>query len=163
MFASCQNDGALDASKDSMSAEIEMFEQNAAVIERVLADFEAEEDRFFTHFDEDAYWAATGVNATDSVSRVQIEAVYRSLWEKYDYEMLSEVNLLPGVHPTTKKLDGSVRGYFEWKFSKPATDSTDYRSVNLWIYESFDFTPDGKVRFTQVYGNLEAAYAKLEE
>lgn len=163
LFAACQNEGGMDSSKDSMTAEIEMFEQNAAVIQGVLADFESEDDRFFTHFDAESYWASTGVNGSDSIPFERMKTIYHSLWEQYDYEMISDVNLLPGVNPNTKQVDGSVRGYFEWKLSKPATDSTDSKSVTLWIYESFDFKSNGKIGFTQVYGNLEAAYAKLEE
>ena len=60
-------------------------------------------------------------------------------------------------------MDGSVRGYFEWRISKDATDSTEAKSVLVKVYESFDFNPEGEIIYTQVYGNLAAGYAYLDE
>lgn len=139
------------------------FEANSATIAEVFADFEAESDDFFTHFNADAIWRGTGLNAPDSVSLEQITAKYKAAWANYDYELISPTNFLPGVNPQTKAVDGSVRGYFEWNISKAATDSTEARSVRVKVYESFDFNPEGEIIYTQVYGNLIAGYAYLEE
>lgn len=59
--------------------------------------------------------------------------------------------------------DRSVRGYFKWNITKPATDSTEEKSVDVKIYESFDFNAEGKIDWTQVYANMQAAYAALED
>ena len=139
------------------------FEANSATIAEVFADFEAESDDFFTHFNADAFWRGTGLNAPDSVSLEQVTAKYKTAWANYDYELISPTNFLPGVNPQTKAVDGSVRGYFEWNISKAATDSTEARSVRVKVYESFDFNPEGEIIYTQVYGNLIAGYAYLEE
>lgn len=139
------------------------FEANSATIAEVFADFEAESDDFFTHFNADAIWRGTGLNAPDSVSLEQVTAKYKTAWANYDYELISPTNFLPGVNPQTKAVDGSVRGYFEWNISKAATDSTEARSVRVKVYESFDFNPEGEIIYTQVYGNLIAGYAYLEE
>ncbi len=139
------------------------FEANSATIAEVFADFEAESDDFFTHFNADAIWRGTGLNAPDSVSLEQVTAKYKTAWTNYDYELISPTNFLPGVNPQTKAVDGSVRGYFEWKISKASTDSTEARSVRVKVYESFDFNPEGEIIYTQVYGNLIAGYAYLEE
>jgi len=139
------------------------FEKNAATIAQVFADFEAESDEFFTHFNEDAIWRGTGLNAPDTVTLEQVTAKYKAAWAKYDYELISPTNFLPGVNPQTKAVDGSVRGYFEWNISKPATDSSEMKSVRVKVYESFDFNPAGEIMYTQVYGNLVAGYAYLEE
>jgi len=139
------------------------FEANSATIAQVFADFEAESDQFFTHFAPDAVWRGTGLNAPDTVTLEQVTAKYKAAWAKYNYELISPVNFLPGVNPETKAMDGSVRGYFEWNISKAATDSTEAKSVRVKVYESFDFNPEGQVIYTQVYGNLLAGYAYLEE
>ena len=139
------------------------FEANAATIAQVFADFEAESDEFFTHFNAEAIWRGTGLNAPDTVTLEQVTAKYKAAWAKYDYELISPTNFLPGVNPQTKAVDGSVRGYFEWNISKPATDSTEAKSVRVKVYESFDFNPEGEIMYTQVYGNLIAGYAYLDE
>ena len=139
------------------------FEANSATIAQVFADFEAESDEFFTHFNADAIWRGTGLNAPDTVTLEQVTAKYKAAWAKYDYELISPTNFLPGVNPQTKAVDGSVRGYFEWNISKAATDSTEAKSVRVKVYESFDFNPEGEIMYTQVYGNLMAGYAYLDE
>ena len=139
------------------------FEANSATIAQVFADFEAESDEFFTHFNADAVWRGTGLNAPDTVTLEQVTAKYKAAWAKYDYELISPTNFLPGVNPQTKAVDGSVRGYFEWNISKAATDSTEAKSVRVKVYESFDFNPEGEIMYTQVYGNLIAGYAYLDE
>ena len=139
------------------------FEANSATIAQVFADFEAESDEFFTHFNADAVWRGTGLNAPDTVTLEQVTAKYKAAWAKYDYELISPTNFLPGVNPQTKAVDGSVRGYFEWNISKAATDSTEAKSVRVKVYESFDFNPEGEIMYTQVYGNLVAGYAYLDE
>lgn len=140
-----------------------VFEANAANIAQVFADFEAESDDFFTHFADTAVWRGTGLNAPDTVTLAQVAAKYKAAWAKYDYELISPTNFLPGVNPQTKAVDGSVRGYFEWNISKPATDSTEAKSVRVKVYESFDFNSSGDIVYTQVYGNLVAGYAYLDE
>ena len=87
------------------------FEANSAIIAQVFADFEAESDDFFTHFNAEAVWRGTGLNAPDSVTLEQVTAKYKAAWSKYDYELVSPTNFLPGVNPQTKAVDGSVRGY----------------------------------------------------
>ena len=154
LFFSC-NPPATDATAT--------FEANSATIAQVFADFEAESDEFFTHFNADAIWRGTGLNAPDSVTLEQVTAKYKAAWAKYDYELISPTNFLPGVNPQTKAVDGSVRGYFEWNISKAATDSTEAKSVRVKVYESFDFNPEGEIMYTQVYGNLMAGYAYLDE
>lgn len=140
-----------------------IFDANAATVAHAFGDFQAENEHFFTHFAEDAYWAGTSLNAPDSIVLADIAPKYRELWAKYDYTLITEPNFLPGVNPDSKETDGSVRGYFNWNITKPATDSTEEKSVDVKIYESFDFNEEGKIDWTQVYANLQAAYAALEE
>ncbi len=152
------------SSCDSPSSEVSAtFDANAATIAHVFADFQAEDDHFFTHFAEDAYWAGTSLNAPDSIALADVAPKYRELWGKYDYTLTEEANFLPGVNPVSKETDGSVRGYFKWNITKAATDSTEQKSVNVKVYESFDFNAEGKIVWTQVYANMQAAYAALED
>jgi len=153
-FASC------DTAKTDVSA---TFDANVATAAHVFADFQAEDDHFFTHFAEDAYWAGTSLNAPDSIALADVAPKYRELWGKYDYTLTEEANFLPGVNPVSKETDGSVRGYFKWNITKVATDSTEQKSVNVKVYESFDFNAEGKIVWTQVYANMQAAYAALED
>lgn len=138
------------------------FEANAATVAQVFADFEAESDAFFTHFAPDAVWQGTGLDAPETVTLEQVRKKYQGAWSKYDYELISEVDFLPSVDPVSKELDGTVCGYFEWNISKPATDSTDMKSVRIRVYESFRFNEAGEIVYTQVYGNLVAGYQFLD-
>lgn len=140
-----------------------VFEANAVTIGQGFADFAAESDDFFTHFNENAIWRGTSVGSADSIPLADMEGVYKQLWAKYDYRLVSEAQFLPGVNADTKQTDGSVRGYFRWEVSKAATDSTEQRSVEVKVYESFDFNAEGEIMFTQVYGDLATAYGLLEE
>lgn len=148
----------------SPSADVNaVFDTNAVTIAEIFADFSAEDDNMYRHYDENAIWRGTGIASPDTITLAQAKAYYSDLWSKYDFELVSEANFLPGVDAETKKTDGSVRGYFTWAISKPATDSTERKTVEVKLYESFDFTIDGKIAFAQVYGNLESAYASLED
>lgn len=138
------------------------FEANAATVAQVFADFEAESDAFFAHFASDAVWKGTGLDAPETVTLEQVRKKYIGAWSKYDYELISEVDFLPSVDPATKDLDGTVCGYFEWNISKPATDSTEMKSVRVRVYESFRFNEHGEIVYTQVYGNLLAGYQFLD-
>ena len=63
-FASC------DTAKTDVSA---TFDANVATVAHVFADFQAEDDHFFTHFAEDAYWAGTSLNAPDSIALADVK------------------------------------------------------------------------------------------
>ena len=49
-----------------------------------------------------------------------------------------------------------------WEVSKDQPDGTR-KSVELWIYESFDFNAEGEIVFTQVFSDLASAYRLLRE
>ena len=51
---------------------------------------------------------------------------------------------------------------FLWEVSKERPDGTR-RSVQLWIYEAFDFNAEGEIVFTQVFSDLASAYRLLRE
>ena len=74
---------------------------------------------------------------------------------RYDFKIASDsINLLPGVNPETKKMDGSVRHYIDWEVTLLATDSTEARSGVLQIYEYFVFNENGKIVNQAGYGDF---------
>ena len=108
---------ALSSCDDAQSDVSATFDANVATVAHAFADFQAEDEHFFTHFSEDAYWAGTSLNAPDSIALADVAPMYRELWGKYDYTRIAEPNFLPGVNPESKETDGSVRGYFKWNIT----------------------------------------------
>ena len=62
---------------------------------------------------------------------------HQELWQKYDFSM-SPLNPLPGVNSETKKMDGSVRMYFDITI----TLTENGNAVTIPMYNSFDFDDD---------------------
>lgn len=140
------------------------FARNAETVERVFRAFEAEdEETFWAEFADSAVWRGTGVNAPTTLSREKMQGVYNTLWDEFDYEIVDDLHFRPGVNPETQLPNGSVTGMFLWEVSRMVPDSSERRSVQLWIYESFDFNEEGQIVFTQVFSDLASAYRKLRE
>jgi hypothetical protein len=92
-----------------------------------------------------------------------MQGVYDAFWGEFDYEIVGDLHFQPGVNPETQLPNGSVNGMFLWEVSRMAPDSSERRSVQLWIYESFDFNEEGQIVFTQVFSDLASAYRQLRE
>ena len=139
------------------------FVENAQTVESIFRAFEAEDSvAFWSAFAEQAVWRGTGVNAPSTLSRKTMEAAYEKYWEEFDYHIAYDLEFQPGIHLDTQLPNGSVNGMFLWEVSKEQPDGTR-RSVHLWIYESFDFNPEGEIVFTQVFSDLASAYRLLRE
>lgn len=141
----------------------QLFERNAATARQLILDFEAESDAALAHFADSAVWTPTRFGQTDTVPLEQAWAGWQRMWAAYDLELLSDLVLLPGVDPVTKAPDGSVRVYFDWRYTKPATDSTEARTVDLSLYEAWEFDADGKIWMTQLYGDIGATIRALND
>ena len=141
----------------------QLFERNAATARQLILDFDAESDAALAHFADSAIWTPTRFGQTDTVPLEQAWAGWKRMWAAYDLELLSDLVLLPGVDPKTKTPDGSVRVYFDWRYTKPATDSTEQRVADLSLYEAWEFNEDGKIWMTQLYGDIGATIAALNE
>jgi len=140
------------------------FVRNAETVERVFRAFEAEDgEAFWEAFAETAVWRGTGVNAPTTLSREKMQGVYDAFWGEFDYEIVGDLHFQPGVNPETQLPNGSVNGMFLWEVSRMAPDSSERRSVQLWIYESFDFNEEGQIVFTQVFSDLASAHRQLRE
>jgi hypothetical protein len=131
------------------------FEKNSKTVMANLEGWQ-NENIDYSMYSKDMVMLDTGFEATkDSLSLDELKANDKEIWKRYDFKLLtSPPVLLPGVNPQTKKADGSVRHYSTWEVTLPATDSTEARSGNIKLYESFDFDADGKILFQQVYGDF---------
>ena len=83
---------------------------------------------------------------------------HQELWQKYDFSM-SPLNPLPGVNSETKKMDGSVRTYFDITI----TLTENGNSITMPMYNSFDFDDEGKILYLQYYGDFTSTFLSLEE
>jgi len=140
-----------------------LFERNAATARQLIFDFEQEREEAKVHFADSAVWTPTRHGQTDTIPLEQAWSGWKRMWAAYDLELLSELVLLPGVDPETKEPDGSVRVYFDWRYTKPATDSTVARTADLSLYEAWEFDADGKIWMTQLYGDIGATIAALND
>lgn len=156
--AVASNLGCSSTDPDSLA-----FVRNAQSVETVFRAFEAEDaEAFWGGFAETAMWRGTGINAPTTLSREKMRSVYDTFWAEFDYKLMEPPHFLPGVDPETQRPNGSVNGMFLWEVSKTAEDGSR-KSVQLWIYESFDFNDDGDIVFTQVFSDVASAYRILRE
>lgn len=149
-------DGQAAASADVL------FERNAQTARQLILDFDAESDNALSHFADSAIWTPTRFGQTDTVPLEQAWAGWKRAWAAYDMELLSDIVLLPGVNPQTKEPDGSVRVYFDWAYTRAATDSAPEKTVQVSLYEAWEFDADGKIWMTQLYGDIGAMLAELQ-
>ncbi|MDW3209357.1 MAG: hypothetical protein R8N23_05790 [Reichenbachiella sp.] len=139
----------------------EAFEKNSKVIMAYIEGYQSENLDYDSWYADDVVIRGTAFGAPDSVGLQDIKEQDKMFLADFDLELTSEVVLLPGVNVDTKKADGSVRYYGDWKMIRSATDSTEEKSVVVKVYESFDFNEDGKIVFQQSYGDISAAYEYL--
>jgi len=144
------------------AASAALFERNAETARQLILDFDAESDNALTHFADSAIWTPTRFGQTDTVPLEQAWKGWKRAWAAYDMELLSDIVLLPGVNPETKEADGSVRVYFDWAYTRPATDSVPEKTVKVSLYEAWEFDADGKIWMTQLYGDVGAMLAELQ-
>ena len=141
----------------------EAFEKNSKTILANLKQWQ-NENVDYSLYSKDFIALETGVGAKkDSLTLDDIMENDKNLFKYYDFKMLNEPNLLPGVDPETKLPDGSVRHYSNWEVTIPATDSTEAKSGTIKLYESFDFDKDGKILYQQVYGDFTGLMMKLHD
>lgn len=151
--------GACQPTVDNSASEA--FEKNSKVIKAYVDGYVAENIDYEALYADDAIIRGTSFGAPDTLSIEDMKAQDEEFLAAFDLELVTELVLLPGVNVDTKKADGSVRYYGDWKLIIPATDSTEERSVVVKLYESFDFNEEGKIAFQQSYGDISAAFDYL--
>lgn len=131
----------------------EAFEKNSQTVLANLKGWQ-NENLDYSMYADDFIMMDTGFNGLDSVDKETMMKYDTELWKTYDFKLLNEPVLLPGVNADTKQPDGSVRHYSSWEVTRTATDSTEAKSGVIQMYESFDFNADGKIIFQQTYGDF---------
>lgn len=149
LLLSCQ------AENQEEKAAKEAFEVNSKT---VLANLEGwqNENLDYSMYSADFVMLDTGFGAEkDSMNLEEMKMNDKQMWEAFDFKLLTDPPvLLPGVNADTRKMDGSVRLYSNWEVILPATDSTEAKSGVIKLYESYDFDPEGKIIYQQVYGDF---------
>ena len=147
--------GCKEAPKEDNSAD-ELFKKNAQTVLKSISDWENEKPDY-SIFAENAVGLNTFFGAEVDSIMIQSEAAKaqdKYFLERYDFKFLANPpQLLPGVNPDTKKPDGSVRYYGAWEVTLPATDSTEAKSGVIKVYNSLDFDENGKIIYSQGYGD----------
>ncbi len=140
----------------------EAFEKNSQTVLANVTGWQ-NENIDYSMYSKDFIMLETGVGAEkDSLTLDEIIENDKRMWKYYDFKLLtSPPVLLPGVNSETKKPDGSVRHYSTWEVTLSATDSTEAKTGQIRLYESFDFDADGKILYQQVYGDFTGLMMKL--
>ena len=142
-----------------------LFKKNSETALALIRDFDNENlEGVKSHFADSALWRPTTFGITEPTSLKDKMTEWEAAWPMYDFDLATtDLRLLPGVNAETNAPDGSVRVYFDWDLVRPATDSTQRKSVMVSYYESWDFDADGKIWLTQIYGDATAAMNALND
>ncbi len=144
----------------------ELFVKNSETVLKSISDWENETPDY-SIFAENAVGLNTFFGAEVDSVRIHSEASKaqdKQFLERYDFKFLpSPPQLLPGVNADTKLPDGSVRYYGAWKVTLPATDSTEAKSGIIKVYNSLDFDENGKIIYSQGYGDYSGLLNYLNE
>ena len=148
--------------KDPSLAESEnifkIYEKNCETVLAYENAFCQENIDYEKFYSEKAIIKGTMLGDKDSMFVADRKIAHQELWKKYDFSM-SPLDPLPGVNPETKKMDGSVRMYFDITI----TLTENGNSVTMPMYNSFDFDDEGKILYLQYYGDFTSAFLSLEE
>ena len=144
----------------------ELFEKNSKTALKSITDWE-NEILDYSIFSENAIALNTYFGAevdTVLIHSEESKANDKAFLERYDFKFLADpIVLLPGVNPETKLPDGSVRYYGAWEVTLPATDSTEAKSGVVKVYNSLDFDENGKILYSQGYGDYTGIMNYLNE
>lgn len=139
----------------------EAFERNSKVVLAELEGWANESMDYDALYAENAFVRPTSFDSSDSLSLEDLKANNQEMWDMFDFELVNDIVLLPGVNVKTKKADGSVRYYNKWRVTLPATDSTEARSGEIKFYESYDFNEEGKIIYQQGFGDFGGLFDYL--
>ena len=152
--SSCNSEVSIELTNNNVS---KIFEENCETVIAYEEAFCQENINYEKFYSENAIIKGTILGDKDSMFVADRKVAHQELWKKYDFSM-SPLDPLPGVNMETKKMDGSVRMYFDITI----TLSENGKSVTIPMYNSFDFDDEGKILFLQYYGDFTAAFLSLE-
>ena len=153
--SACNSEVSVDVTYDNVS---KIFEKNCETVIAYEEAFCQENIDYEKFYSENAVIKGTILGDKDSMYVADRKVAHQALWQKYDFSM-SPLDPLPGVNLETKKMDGSVRMYFDITITLTKTG----KSVTIPMYNSFDFDDEGKILYLQYYGDFTAAFLSLEE
>ena len=153
--SACSSDVSVEVTNDNIS---KIFKKNCETVLAYETAFCKENIDYEKFYSDKAIIKGTILGDNDSMYVADRKVAHQELWKKYDFSM-SLLDPLPGVNTETKKMDGSVRNYFDITI----TLTENGNSVTIPMYNSFDFDDEGKILFLQYYGDFTAAFLSLEE
>ena len=155
IFSACNSEMSVESTTDNVT---KIFEKNCETVMSYEAAFCQENIDYEKFYSDKAIIKGTMLGDNDSMYVADRKTAHQELWKKYDFSM-SPLDPLPGVNLETKKMDGSVRMYFDITITLSETG----KSVTIPMYNSFDFDDEGKILYLQYYGDFTAAFLSLEE
>ena len=155
-ISACNTEVAVEVTNDKDS---EVFEKNCETVRLYESAFCQESIDYEKFYSDNAIIKGTTFGAKDSMNVADRKAAHQEIWQKYDFSISQPLNLLPGVNPETKKMDGSVRMYFNLTITLTENEN----SITIPMYESYDFDDEGKILFMQYYGDLTSSILSLEK
>lgn len=139
------------------------FAENSKTVLASLEGWQSESMDYSIYAD-DFLMFDTGFNPEkDEWTKEEMIESDKQLFEIFDFKMLNEPDLLPGVDQETKQMDGSVRHYSEWEVTRSATDSTEAKSGNIRLYQAFNFNEEGKIIYQMGYADFTGLMMHLME
>lgn len=163
LFFACDSGTEKSAEEEAKASAAELFEANSKTVIANLKGWQNENLDYSMYADDFAMLETAFGAEKDSINLEEMKAFDKEMWANYDFKIVDDLVLLPGVKRATTIPDGSVRHYIRWEVTKPATDSTEARSGIIKLYESFDFNEDGKIRYQQVYGDFTGLMMHLNK
>jgi hypothetical protein len=153
LFVSCKS--------NSDSASNEVFEKNSKTVLAYMQGVQNEKIDY-SSFSKDFKSLGTIFGSKDTISLEEFKDGDKMMLAKFNFKLIGgEPIFLPGVNAQTKKPDGSVRNYSTWEISTEKTDSTDAKTAQFKLYQSYDFDSDGKILYEQSYGDITAVMMYL--
>lgn len=160
LFVSCKAEQKEDNSAN------ELFAKNSETVLKSISDWE-NETLDYSIFAENAVGLNTFFGAevdTILINSEESKAMDKEFLSRYDFKFSpNPPQLLQGVNADTNLPDGSVRYYGAWEVTLPATDSTEAKSGTIKVYNSLDFDENGKIIYTQGYGDYSGIMNYLNE
>ena len=109
IFSACNSEMSVESTTDNVT---KIFEKNCETVISYEAAFCEENIDYEKFYSDKAIIKGTMLGDNDSMYVADRKTAHQELWKKYDFSM-SPLDPLPGVNPETKKMDGSVRMYFD--------------------------------------------------
>ena len=159
---SCNDDKKMESDDtDDMAAVDSLFERNSETVMKDIRNWESENPDYSIYSDNFVGLETMYGTEKDSFNLAEMKDSDKRILEMWDFKLLEDPVMLPGVNTETKEMDGSVRYYSKWRITRPATDSTSERYADLKAYSSHDFDEDGKIIYSQMYADFTGLWNQL--